>query len=76
MRTAPALAHVMDYPETSLLRLRTKLEHVKTSQDANATAAQKRLAQLDTCEALRAKILRNACRGDRKALQRGPMSIW
>jgi outer membrane protein assembly factor BamB len=69
---APALAQIMDYPATSLLRLRTKLEHVKATQPANATPAAARLAQLAACEASRGEILRGAIRGDLAALQALP----
>ncbi len=66
---APALAQIMDYPATSLLRLRAKLERVQATQPANATLADTRLAQLDACEALRGEILRRALRGDPTSLQ-------
>jgi outer membrane protein assembly factor BamB len=71
-RAAPALAQVMDYPRTSLLRLRAKLEQVHANQPANAAPAVARLAQLDACEGLRAELIRGAVRGDANALHRLP----
>lgn len=69
---APALAQIMDYPATSLLRLRAKLEQVKATQPGNQAPASLRLTQLDACEARRGDLLRGAVRGDPAAFQQLP----
>ena len=69
---APLLAHVMDYPSSSLNRLRTRLEHVQAAQPANAAATAAHRAQLDACETTRGEILLAALRGDRGAFDRLP----
>ncbi len=69
---APALAQTMDYPATSLLRLRAKLERVQATQPANAAPVSARLAQLEACEVRRGDILRRAIRGDLASFQQLP----
>jgi len=69
---APVLAQLMDYPASSLLRLRSRLEQVLAAQPANAAVGATRRAQFEACEASRGEILLKTVQGDRTALERLP----
>ncbi|NLF18202.1 MAG: PQQ-binding-like beta-propeller repeat protein [Lentisphaerae bacterium] len=64
----PLLARLLDYPSSSLHRLRARLTQIQAEQPAQAAVAAARLAQFEDCTRQRDAILARAIAGDTAGL--------